>query len=118
MERWTRREVLAASALGARRWPARKGMASPAYVDDKDKEKSKAQPAAPASRSCWGSSASAAWARGLLNIFKGFPDVPVAAVCDVYEPHLRAGPVGGRRQAGGLPATSASCSTARTSTPS
>ena len=26
---------------------------------------------------------------GLLNIFKGFPDVRVAAVCDVYEPHAR-----------------------------
>src|SRR2546423_854045 len=25
---------------------------------------------------------------GLLNIFKAFPDVAVAAVCDVYEPHL------------------------------
>ena len=25
---------------------------------------------------------------GLLNIFKSFPDVEVAAVCDVYEPHL------------------------------
>jgi len=26
---------------------------------------------------------------GLLNIFKSFPDVRVAAVCDVYEPHAR-----------------------------
>ena len=26
---------------------------------------------------------------GLLNIFKGFPDVRVAAVCDVHEPHVR-----------------------------
>ena len=25
---------------------------------------------------------------GLLNIFKGMPDVNVAALCDVYEPHL------------------------------
>ena len=26
---------------------------------------------------------------GLLNIFKGFPDVRIAAVCDAYEPHAR-----------------------------
>jgi len=26
---------------------------------------------------------------GLLNIYKGFPDVRVAAVCDVHEPHAR-----------------------------
>ncbi len=26
---------------------------------------------------------------GLLNIFKEFPQVEIAAVCDVYEPHLR-----------------------------
>ena len=36
---------------------------------------------------------------GLLNIFKEFPDVRVAAVCDVYEPHaLRA-----KQAAGGSP---------------
>ncbi len=36
---------------------------------------------------------------GLLNIFKQFPDVEVAAVCDVYEPHrLRA-----KEAAGGKP---------------
>jgi len=35
---------------------------------------------------------------GLLNIFKGFPDVDVAAVCDVYEPHrLRAQALAGGR---------------------
>lgn len=38
---------------------------------------------------------------GLLNIFKGFDDVRVAAVCDVYEPHmLRA-----KEQAGSSPET-------------
>jgi predicted dehydrogenase len=36
---------------------------------------------------------------GLLNIFKGMPDVDIAAVCDVYEPHaLRA-----KEAAGGKP---------------
>ena len=34
---------------------------------------------------------------GLLNIFKGFPDVRVAAVCDVYEPHVAARQVRSRR---------------------
>ena len=34
---------------------------------------------------------------GLLKIFKGFPDVEVAAVCDVYEPHrLRAKELAGK----------------------
>ena len=53
---------------------------------------------------------------GLLNIFKEFPDVGVAAVCDVYEPHRLAGEVA----AGGKPDAYGDfrgCSTARTSTP-
>src|SRR5689334_182509 len=38
---------------------------------------------------------------GLLNIFKNFPDVEVAAVCDVFEPHL----LRAREAAGGKPQT-------------
>src|SRR5260370_1367684 len=35
---------------------------------------------------------------GLLNIVRKFPDVEVAAVCDVYEPHrLRAREIAGER---------------------
>jgi len=38
---------------------------------------------------------------GLLNIFKGMPDVSVAALCDVYEPHL----LKAKAAAGGMPDT-------------
>jgi hypothetical protein len=37
---------------------------------------------------------------GLLNIFKEFPEVRVAALCDVYEPHLNHA----REQSGGAAA--------------
>ncbi len=38
---------------------------------------------------------------GLIKTFKEFPDVSIAAVCDVYEPHARRA-IGGRRHARGL----------------
>ena len=101
MERWTRREVLAASALGAAGLAGRRGMAS-SLLDDKTQEKPKPQPAAPASRSCWGSLASAAWAAG-CSIFSRASRTsgsPRSATCT--SPTC-GGPVGGRRQAGGLP---------------
>ena len=37
---------------------------------------------------------------GLINTFKSFPEVSIAAVCDVYEPHLNHA----REKAGGTPA--------------
>src|SRR4051794_230806 len=88
MEKWTRREVLAASALGAATLAGRTGAA--AWADDRDKaEKPKPGPA-PASESIvLGFIGVGGMGTGLLKIFKGFPDVRVAAVCDVYEPHLR-----------------------------
>ena len=92
MERWTRREVLAASALGAAALAGRKGLASPALVDKnqaKVQEKPKTQPAAPSESIVLGFIGVGGMGSGLLNIFKGFPDVRIAAVCDVHEPHLR-----------------------------
>ena len=54
--------------------------------DDKEKPKG----SAPASESIvLGFIGVGGMGSGLLNIFKGFPDVRVAAVCDVYEPHAR-----------------------------
>src|SRR3954447_11982019 len=100
MERWTRREALAASALGAAALAGRKGQASPALVDknqDKTQEKPKAQPAAPSESIVLGFIGVGGMGSGLLNIFKGFPDVRVAAVCDVHEPHLRRAAGGGGR---------------------
>ena len=85
METWTRREMLAASALGAASLAGRKVLAG-VQPDEKDKPKG----AAPASESIvLGFIGVGGMGSGLLNIFKGFPDVRVAAVCDVYEPHAR-----------------------------
>ena len=52
---------------------------------------------------------------GLVNIFKSFPEVSIAAVCDVYEPHLSRA----ARQRAVRPRSSRTfgvCSTARIST--
>ena len=88
MEKWTRRELLAASALGAASLAGRTGAA--AWADDKDKaEKPKPGSAAASESIVLGFIGVGGMGTGLLNIFKGFPDVRVAAVCDVYEPHLR-----------------------------
>jgi predicted dehydrogenase len=85
MGTWTRREILAASALGAARLAAR-GNRAEAGQDDKERPKN----SAPASESIvLGFIGTGVMGTGLLNIFKGFPDVRVAAVCDVYEPHAR-----------------------------
>ena len=86
MKSWTRREVLAASTLGAATLAARRGNAE---TQSEKAEKPKAS-RAPASESIvLGFIGVGGMGTGLLNIFKGFPDVRVAAVCDVYEPHAR-----------------------------
>jgi predicted dehydrogenase len=85
MDQWTRREMLAASALGTASLAARIGRAG---VEPDEKEKPKG--AAPASESIvLGFIGVGGMGSGLLNIFKGFPDVRIGAVCDVYEPHAR-----------------------------
>ena len=58
MRTWTRREVMAASALGAATLAARRGQAE---TRQDDKEKPKGSRPRPASRSCSASSAWAAW---------------------------------------------------------
>ncbi|WP_165220411.1 Gfo/Idh/MocA family protein [Aquisphaera insulae] len=86
MRNWTRREILAASALGTASLAARRGLAGTSGDDE-------ARPAkAPANESIvLGFIGVGGMGSGLLNIFKGFPDVRVGAVCDVYEPNaLRA----------------------------
>ena len=87
MQTWTRRELLAASALGAAGLAGRKSLAAVA-TDDNDKPKGPA----PASESIvLGFIGVGGMGSGLLNTFKRFPNVRVAAVCDVYEQHaLRA----------------------------
>src|SRR4051794_27383618 len=88
MERWTRREVLAASALGAATLAGRRTHAS-SLLDDKTQGKSNAQPAKASESIVLGFIGVGGMGSGLLDKFKGFPDVRIAAVCDVYEPHLR-----------------------------
>jgi predicted dehydrogenase len=85
METWTRRELLAASALGAASLAARTGLAG---VQAEDKEKPKGTTSVSESI-VLGFIGVGGMGSGLLKIFNGFPDVRVAAVCDVFEPHAR-----------------------------
>lgn len=89
--KWTRRDVLAQSALGA----AAVGLGGRALADD-----GAAKPNGSANEAITlGFIGVGGMGSGLLNIFKKFPDVRVAAVCDVYEPHaLKA-----KEAAGGKP---------------
>ncbi|MFO0892012.1 MAG: Gfo/Idh/MocA family oxidoreductase [Isosphaeraceae bacterium] len=84
MRNWTRREVLAASALGAAELAGRR-----ASADDKGQPKPKEASAAASESIVLGFIGVGGMGTGLLNIFRGMPDVRVAAVCDVYEPHSR-----------------------------
>jgi predicted dehydrogenase len=81
--------MLAASTLGAAALAGRSGWSS--TVDDKDKDVPKPKPgsASPSESIVLGFIGVGGMGTGLLKTFKGFPDVRVAAVCDVYEPHLR-----------------------------
>jgi predicted dehydrogenase len=76
MPRLSRRDFLAASALGAA------ALARPARGDDPGKK------AGPNDSITLGFIGVGGMGSGLLNIFKAMPDVRVAALCDVYEPHL------------------------------
>jgi predicted dehydrogenase len=88
MIHWTRREFLAASALAAAAADA-----SPAYSAGRDgpsQDAAKPDPArvAPSEKIVLGFIGTGGMGTGLLNTFKRFPQVSIAAVCDVYEPHL------------------------------
>ncbi len=87
METWTRRELLAASALGAASLAGRRGLTAE-LPDGKDKDATKKTP--PASESIvLGFVGVGGMGSGLLDTFKGHGDVRVAAVCDVDEAHAR-----------------------------
>jgi len=94
--RVSRRTFLAASALAAGTW-------AHARADDSAKPSTKpgSKPIGANERITLGFIGVGGMGTGLLNIFKKFDDVNVAAVCDVYEPHvLRA-----KSEAGGKPET-------------
>ncbi|MDG3003137.1 Gfo/Idh/MocA family protein [Paludisphaera mucosa] len=93
-ERWTRRELLAYSAFGA----AATGLAPRTRAGQDAPAVPKAS-GSPNEAIVLGFIGVGGMGSGLLNIFKEFPDVRVAAVCDVYEPHARRA----REAAGGKP---------------
>jgi predicted dehydrogenase len=93
MNDWSRRRFLAASTLAAAvQAEARPVQKTQAGQQEKRQAASPApQPSTvPASEKIvLGFIGVGGMGTGLLNTFKGFSDVSIAAVCDVYEPHLR-----------------------------
>jgi predicted dehydrogenase len=87
MNDWTRREFLASTALAA------VSQGDPKAQTEKrgQSPEVKSEPAksAPSEKIVLGFIGVGGMGSGLINTFKQFPDVAIAAVCDVYEPHLR-----------------------------
>ena len=115
MHDWTRREFLASTAPAS----AIQGnfQAQAAKRDQSPQVKSEPAKVPPSEKLVLGFIGVGGMGTGLINTFKAFPDVAIAAVCDVYEPHLRAlnpRPVGHPS----VTATFVSFSTARISTQS
>ena len=84
MDNWTRRGMLAASALGAATLAARPGQQTRIRTTSRSPRPSAAQrvhrPRIHRRRG---------HGHGAAEHLQGLPDVRVAAVCDVYEPHAR-----------------------------
>jgi predicted dehydrogenase len=99
MNDWTRREFLASTALAA----ATQGDAKAPAEKRGQSPRAKSEPArvAPSEKVVLGFIGVGGMGSGLINIFKKFPDVAIAAVCDVYEPHLRRA----QSSSGGTPET-------------
>ncbi len=95
MTNWSRREFLAVSALAAATRDPSRIYAGPTQ----DVAKPKPAPVAPNEKIVLGLIGTGGMGTGLLNTFKKFPQVSIAAVCDVYEPHLRRA----QSEAGGTP---------------
>ena len=99
MRDWTRREFLAASALAAAGREASPPRA--AGLDGPTRAAAEPEPARVAANEkiVLGFIGTGGMGTGLINTFKTFPQVSIAAVCDVYEPHLRRA----QSEAGGKP---------------
>jgi predicted dehydrogenase len=82
---WTRREFLAAGALAVAQVEAAK---KPAAAGQEPKNPEPAS-VPPGEKIVLGFIGVGGMGSGLLNKFKEFPQVEIAAVCDVYEPHAR-----------------------------
>jgi predicted dehydrogenase len=90
MHNWTRREFLAASAFAATQAesPKTAGDQGISTVSRGDEPKRAPKPAAPADKIVLGFIGVGGMGTGLINEFRKFSDVEIAALCDVYEPHL------------------------------
>ncbi len=102
MSEWTRREFLAASTLAAAVQAdaiAKTGASGPAQ-DSAKGSKTQHAAAPPSERIVLGFIGVGGMGTGLIKTFKQFPDVAIAAVCDVHEPHARRA----QSDAGGTPA--------------
>jgi predicted dehydrogenase len=102
MTDWTRREFLAASTLAAAAQADAKTKPAASGTVQGSAPATKTQPAPvpPSEKIVLGFIGVGGMGTGLLNTFKRFPDVAIAAVCDVHEPHARRA----QSEAGGKPA--------------
>jgi len=91
MNNWTRREFLAASALAVAQAEASKKAGDQGKFSASSGAVAKREltPVAPADKIVLGFVGVGGMGTGLINEFRRFPDVEIAAVCDVYQPHLR-----------------------------
>jgi predicted dehydrogenase len=98
MRNWSRREIMAAGALAAVNSLGKRSRAH----DQEPKEQSRTErrEIPPSERIVLGFIGVGGMGTGLVKTFKGFPEVSIAAVCDVYAPHLNRA----RDEAGGSPA--------------
>jgi predicted dehydrogenase len=100
MSNWTRREFLAASALVAAQAEPRPRTQSAAQNKSPSSSEKAKTPVPPSEKIVLGFIGTGGMGTGLINTFKSFAAVEIAAVCDVYEPHLRRA----QSAAGGAPA--------------
>jgi predicted dehydrogenase len=91
MHNWNRREFLAASALAVAQAeaPKKAGDQRKAALSAGEKPNNAPVKVAPADKIVLAFIGVGGMGTGLVNRFREFPDVEIAAVCDVYEPHLR-----------------------------
>jgi predicted dehydrogenase len=101
MTHWNRREFLAATALAAASREASPDQASGFGGPAQDAARPATVPVPPSEKIVLGFIGTGGMGTGLLNIFKQFPQVSIAAVCDVYKPHLERA----QSDAGGTPET-------------
>jgi len=86
MTNWSRREFLAAGALSAASQLGSSNSTQAANLTGQAPAEQKTLP--PSEKIVLGFIGVGGMGTGLLNIFKKHPQVSVAAVCDVHEPHL------------------------------